>query len=634
MRRGPLLVSVLLLAVGATVAVVATRTSSESTAARTAPTATATTTPAPSPPVKPAPAADTDRLRDEGSITLDRTPWRSLDDAARDGWTTEVAQQQVGALLGAFVDVIEGKGGGTEGKGAFAFVDASAPIAGMLPTEGPEQREAPASKPGLRVRVGLPSAAGRGSGAALAAADALRGALREAAGSAGHPHAKWKIEGIQVDGDTLQTRQRLFAAVASAQGGADLSGVFSARWRRTGQTLVLLELSAAELTWSQRRGGPWLRDVTAGWLASTTLLDAIALDGDDLLHRVEALVPNDPIGHRGLAVADVDGDGIDDLYVGMGSGLPNQLLLGTGRGFREAGASANVDYLEETRGVLLLDLDGDGFRDLAAATAAGVVLARNLGVEGGVPRFGPPAFPLGEKVGHSLAAADIDGDGDLDLYVGAFYGEGQRGHAGFPIPVPYHDANNGGRNVLLRNEGGMRFVDATAAVGLDQHNRRFTQAAAFFDVDDDGDPDLYVANDHGRNAFYRNDGGRFREVAGEVGAEDLGAGMSVSFGDADGDGDPDLYVSNMYSSAGNRVVPQARFAARDAQDRAQRLRHARGNTLLLQGEGGAWQDASVDSGAMVAGWAWGSRLLDLDSDGKQDLVVANGLYTRHDPGDL
>lgn len=626
MRRGPLLVSVLLLAVGATVAVVATRTSSESTAASTA---------LASPPAAAAaPAADGDRLRDEGSVTLDRTPWRSRDDAARDGWTTEVAQKEVGALLGAFIDVIEGERADAEGTDGFPFIAPSAPIVGMLPTEGPEQRAAPASKPGLRVRIGPPADAGRGNKAARAAAVALHRALLSAAGPAAHPHAKWKIEGIQLDGDRLQTRQRLFAAAASAQGGADLSGVYTAKWRRQGEKLVLLELAAKTLTWSRREGGPWLRDVTAGWLAGTTLLDAIALDGDDLLHRVEALVPNDPIGHRGLAVADVNGDGIDDLYVGTGSGLPNQLLLGNGHGFREAGASANVDYLEETRGVLLLDLDGDGLRDLAAATAAGVVLARNLGVEGGVPRFGAPTFPLGGTIGHSLAAADIDGDGDLDLYVGAFYGEGERGHAGFPIPVPYHDANNGGRNVLLRNEGGMRFVDATAAVGLDQHNRRFTQAAAFFDLDDDGDPDLYVANDHGRNALYRNDGGRFEEVAGAVGAEDLGAGMSVSFGDVDGDGDPDLYISNMYSSAGNRVVPQDRFAARDAQDRAERLRHARGNTLLQQGAGGAWQDASVDSGAMVAGWAWGSRLLDLDSDGKQDLVVANGLYTRHDPGDL
>ena len=79
--------------------------------------------------------------------------------------------------------------------------------------------------------------------------------------------------------------------------------------------------------------------------------------------------------------------------------------------------------------------------------------------------------------------------------------------------MPYHDANNGGRNVLLRNDGRWRFSHATVRAGLDVKNRRFSYAAAWEDFDNDGDQDLYVANDFGRNNLYRNDSGRFTDIA-------------------------------------------------------------------------------------------------------------------------
>ena len=71
--------------------------------------------------------------------------------------------------------------------------------------------------------------------------------------------------------------------------------------------------------------------------------------------------------------------------------------------------------------------------------------------------------------------------------------------------------------------------------------------------------DLYVANDFGRNNLYRNDGGRFVDVAGQAGVEDMASGMSASWGDYNQDGHMDLYVGNMFSSAGNRIAYQQRF---------------------------------------------------------------------------
>jgi hypothetical protein len=207
----------------------------------------------------------------------------------------------------------------------------------------------------------------------------------------------------------------------------------------------------------------------------------------------------------------------------------------------------------------------------------------------------------------------------------------------------YHDANDGGRNILYRNDtprGGVwKFADATAETGLEANNRRYSFAAAWEDNDGDGDIDLYVANDFGRNNLYRNDlrpGGRarFEDAAAAAGAEDRASGMSVSWGDYDRDGLMDLYIGNMFSAAGSRVIAQPLFkpdAAPEVKERLQRF--ARGNTLL-RNQGGSFADRSVEAGVTMGRWAWSSNFADLDGDGWEDLVVANGYITTDDPGDL
>lgn len=189
--------------------------------------------------------------------------------------------------------------------------------------------------------------------------------------------------------------------------------------------------------------------------------------------------------------------------------------------------------------------------------------------------------------------------------------------------------------MLLRNDGNWDFVDVTGAVGLDQNNNRFSFAASWEDYDNDGDPDLYVANDYGRNNLYRNDGGRFTDVAAQLGIEDMSAGMSVSWADFNRDGILDLYISNMFSAAGNRITYQRQFKP-DAGDEllAGYRRHARGNSLFEGKPGGKFSDVSLSAGVTMGRWAWGSRFADLNNDGWQDLVVANGFITAPDTGDL
>ena len=119
--------------------------------------------------------------------------------------------------------------------------------------------------------------------------------------------------------------------------------------------------------------------------------------------------------------------------------------------------------------------------------------------------------------------------------------------------------------MLWRNHGDWNFEDVAAQVGLDQDNSRFSFAASWEDYDQDGDLDLYVANDFGRNCLYQNQGiGEnklpfFRNVAPALEVEDSSAGMSASWGDFNRDGWMDLYVSNISSSAGNRITYQSQF---------------------------------------------------------------------------
>jgi hypothetical protein len=161
-------------------------------------------------------------------------------------------------------------------------------------------------------------------------------------------------------------------------------------------------------------------------------------------------------------------------------------------------------------------------------------------------------------------------------------------------------------------------------------NNRYSFAAAWADYDSDGDQDLYVANDFGRNNLYRNNGdGTFTDVAAEAGVDDLAAGMSASWADYDGDGNLDLYVGNMWSSAGQRVTDQPEFDATTTDPKLKELfqRHARGNSLFRNRGDGTFEDVSERLGVTMGRWAWACDFADLDNDGRQDLYVQNGYIT-------
>ncbi len=397
-----------------------------------------------------------------------------------------------------------------------------------------------------------------------------------------------------------------------------LTGITPIRYREIHSPTPLF----ADATQSAFREAPsFMRQMMFGvsfWSQQLTRVDDMALTG-----------------HHGVAIGDVNGDGRDDLYTCDGGGLPNRLYIQQPDGtVHDRSAEAGVDFLEASRSALLVDLDNDGDQDLVVATVALVLFLENDGSGVFTLRGGHPGSPGP----YSMAASDYDNDGDLDIYVTG-YGQGRDGTGaqGFEAgpPIPYHDANNGGRNILLGNHGRFRFSDVTAQAGLDQNNTRWSFAAAWEDYDRDGDSDLYVVNDFGRNNLYRNESGTFRDIAAEAGVEDRAGGMSAAWGDANGDGNPDLYVGNMFSAAGNRVTYQRKFlATRGAGDSSAMQRMAQGNSLFHQAGDGTFHDLSADSGATMGRWAWSSGFVDLNNDGWQDLVVSNGYLSSPRADDL
>ena len=305
---------------------------------------------------------------------------------------------------------------------------------------------------------------------------------------------------------------------------------------------------------------------------------------------------------------------------------------------RDASIESGADILDFCRSALLIDLDNDGDQDFAIGLAWKLFLMEN----DGKGHFTPRGSFRSEGQVNSMAAADYDNDGDLDIYVcgrdasGAIKAE--QGALG--IPMPYYDANNGGPNTLFQNDGDFIFIDVTKAVGMDVNNQRFSLACAWEDFDNDGDQDIYVANDFGRKNLFRNDEiepGRhvFVDIAKQAKVLDIGPGMSAAWGDYNNDGHPDLYVANMWSNAGNRITLQKQFLpGADKTTRAQARRHARGNSVYFNAGDGTFFDKTQSSGANMARWAWSSNFIDLDNDGRQDLVVANGMITAGDSGDL
>jgi tetratricopeptide (TPR) repeat protein/peroxiredoxin len=383
-----------------------------------------------------------------------------------------------------------------------------------------------------------------------------------------------------------------------------------------------------------RSAAPVFEDIAPAALGGNASYSSQMLKGVDYWRTVlDGASGIDIYGHNGVAVGDIDDDGLDDLYVCQPAGLPNRLYRNRGDGtFDDITESSGLGVLDNTACALFADFHNKGRQDVVVVRANGPILFLNEG--GGKFRRQPDAFqfanaPQGTFTG--AAVADYDRDGWLDIYfcLYAYY----QGAEQYRYPLPYHDAENGPPNFMMRSNRDGTFRDVTTESGLNQNNTRYSFCCGWSDYNRDGWPDLYVVNDFGRKNLYRNNGdGTFTDVAAPAGVEDVGAGMSVSWLDYDNDGAQDLYVADMWTAAGERISTQEIFK-KDAPKEVRALyqKHAMGNSLFRNSESVAGKSVFADrthlAGVGKGRWAWSSDAFDFDHDGFSDIYVTNGMVS-------
>ena len=372
----------------------------------------------------------------------------------------------------------------------------------------------------------------------------------------------------------------------------------------------------------------------------------------------------------GVALGDVDGDGLVDIFLARSEG-PNALYrnLGDWR-FEEIAREAGVAGGDRhSSGAAFADIEGDGDLDLVLLATTG---PNAIFVNDGAGRFVEHGAAMGldttGRGGTTIAMADVDGDADLDLYVAnykAYHLEDslppqrrsfsqmvrQTGPGRYEI-VPEHwreyklvlRPDMGGLRMSMRaepddfylNDGGrftrvamtsdrFRASDGRPPV---EEAESFTLAARFADLNSDGAPDLYVANDfEDLDQLWLNDRhGTFRLADWTAQRQISNSAMGVDVGDVDGDGLPDLFEVDMLSNDSRRLktqMPTHTALPKRPGDIETQLQQQR-NTLFVNRGDGTFGEASMYAGVQASGWSWSTMLLDVDLDGWQDILITNG----------
>jgi hypothetical protein len=339
---------------------------------------------------------------------------------------------------------------------------------------------------------------------------------------------------------------------------------------------------------------------------------------------------------NGLAAADVDGDGKTDLYFTSQTGRCELWINAGGGKFRNATDEARVGLDGKvTVSATFADIDGDGDRDLYVTTVRqGNVLFEN----DGRGHFRDISRGAGvDYVGHSSAAVffDYDGDGKLDLFlvnVGS-YTLDEKGPGGYYLARA--DAFQGHLHpdrteysVLYRNLGGNRFADVSEAAGL--RDGSWSGDAIVTDFNRDGRPDLYVFDMQGDNHYYENTGGRFVDKTAATFPKTPWGAMGGKAFDYDDDGDLDLLVTDMHSDMIKESAPEEeRMKIQFEGEGAKKFfdqpeNNIFGNAFWVNEGNGKFREASMELG-LENYWPWGVSVDDLNADGWRDVLITSSM---------
>jgi enediyne biosynthesis protein E4 len=326
----------------------------------------------------------------------------------------------------------------------------------------------------------------------------------------------------------------------------------------------------------------------------------------------------------GVGFIDYNNDGWIDIYLVNGSTLEaerqknnkvtNRLYRNNGDGsFTDVTEPAGVGDNHWGMGVCIGDVNNDGFDDLYVTNFGPNTLYINNG-DGTFRDFSLESGTDDSSWSSSCGFADYDGDGDLDLYVSNYL---EFDVNNLPVDSPIcrfrgFKVQCGPRGLtpaagrLYENLGNGKFVDVTQKSWIAQARKYYSLGVVWGDYDNDGDLDLFVANDSTPNFLFRNNGDKtLTEVALQAGvalSEDgrEQACMGADFGDYDNDGDLDLIVTNFSEDY---------------------------NTLYRNEGNGHFSDVSFTAGIAEVSWqylGWGVQFFDLNLDGFLDMAVANG----------